>query len=339
MLYRVWIIFAVFMCSNFAYGLNLKDSNYDIYVGDVNNDGYSDFYFSGKPLILILHGDIDTPIPIFPGNFLVSPNASGDYIIQSYQLDATTLSQYIDAGILRLGAINNDYFIWTNGSADQTNILLRGAISSSPSLILANFSGPLLPLLAQTIPANQKANISDRDIPISLMDVNGDGKMDILMGAYLYQADSTGIPASTPKIASQATATVMSFTYDPLGRLTFATDSKNGNRDYDYDKAGNRLLVSTNTATDATAEPAPESLPAPTNLQYFQAASSAWKATWNSVIGATKYLVTDTSGSSQYVTTTEAYISCPISNPSSNKPRSVQACNASNVCGTTANFN
>ncbi|RYY02177.1 MAG: hypothetical protein EOO53_14170 [Gammaproteobacteria bacterium] len=152
-------------------------------------------------------------------------------------------------------------------------------------------------------------------------------------------AISAFLLALTPSLHAQTKTT--GYTYDELGRLTFVTDSANGNRDYDYDKAGNRLLVSTNIATDATAEPAPAYLPAPTNLYYSLAASCAWKATWNVVPGAAKYLVKDTSGTpsgTQYVTTNEAWIACPVGNSSGNKPKSVQACSASDVCGTKANF-
>ena len=50
-------------------------------------------------------------------------------------------------------------------------------------------------------------------------------------------------------------ANTITYTYDALGRLTFVSDPANGNRDYDYDKAGNRLLVSVGTASDSAAEP------------------------------------------------------------------------------------
>lgn len=138
--------------------------------------------------------------------------------------------------------------------------------------------------------------------------------------------------------SSDVYAQTTNYTYDALGRLTFVTDPANGNRDYDYDKAGNRLLVSTNTASDAAAEPGPNILPAPTNLYKSLIASCAWKATWSPVAGAAKYVVKDSNGVNQSVTVTEAYVTCPVGNSSGNMPKSVRACDASNVCGTTANF-
>lgn len=56
-------------------------------------------------------------------------------------------------------------------------------------------------------------------------------------------------------IGKLGAANTLTYTYDALGRLTFVNDPTNGNRDYDYDKAGNRLLVSVGTANDAAAEP------------------------------------------------------------------------------------
>lgn len=134
-------------------------------------------------------------------------------------------------------------------------------------------------------------------------------------------------------------AGTLKYQYDALGRLTYVEDPTNGNRDYDYDSAGNRLLVSTNTANDTAAEPgAAVTLPAPTGLSKSQIASCAWRAKWNPVAGAAKYLFKDTTGGSFYVTTTFADISCPVGNPSGNMPKSVQACDASNVCGIKANY-
>ncbi len=131
----------------------------------------------------------------------------------------------------------------------------------------------------------------------------------------------------------------LKYAYDELGRLTFVEDSQNGNRDYDYDKAGNRLLVSTSVANDAVAEPGSNTLPAPTGLAKSHIADCAWKATWSAVSGATQYLVIDTTGGSQSVTATLAYINCPTGNPTGNQPKSVQACTSSTSCGPVAIFN
>jgi hypothetical protein len=126
------------------------------------------------------------------------------------------------------------------------------------------------------------------------------------------------------------------YTYDALGRLTFVNDSVNGNRDYDYDKAGNRLLVTTGLATDSAAEPG--LLSAPTNLSSSLIADCAWRVTWNAVPGATRYLVMDTNNASQSVTTTTAYVTCPSGNSTANRPKSVQACDVNNACSSKAIF-
>jgi YD repeat-containing protein len=70
---------------------------------------------------------------------------------------------------------------------------------------------------------------------------------------------------------TSAEATAIRYFYDALGRVTFVVDPVNGNRDYDYDAAGNRLLVARGAATDSsnehsTAPPsAPSSLSHPSN--------------------------------------------------------------------------
>jgi len=57
---------------------------------------------------------------------------------------------------------------------------------------------------------------------------------------------SSSSSSSTVAIQSKTTR----YTYDALGRLTFVEDSQNGNRDYDYDAAGNRINVATGVSTD-----------------------------------------------------------------------------------------
>jgi YD repeat-containing protein len=137
--------------------------------------------------------------------------------------------------------------------------------------------------------------------------------------------------------------------YDALGRLTFSEDSVNGNRDYDYDKAGNRLLVRTGVASDdAPNSSAPSSLGArsssaasstpvdPASLLVITGANittccspGVYRATWNAVPTATYYNITKTNLSDESVTVTE-FLGDTISRTVA---LSVQACNAESICG------
>ena len=65
-------------------------------------------------------------------------------------------------------------------------------------------------------------------------------------------------------VCSEGYTQTIEYHYDALGRLTFVEDSTNGNRDYDYDAAGNRTEVSVGASSDD--EPPPTPPPAPTGL-------------------------------------------------------------------------
>jgi YD repeat-containing protein len=125
------------------------------------------------------------------------------------------------------------------------------------------------------------------------------------------------------------------YTYDALGRVTFVEDTANGNRDYDYDPAGNRTEVVIGAATDDP--PPPANMPAPTGLSYSQIANCAYQARWSAVTGATHYFVRDTLGQEQRTAQTVANVPCTYNQPNSNKPYSVRACNET-ICSTTARF-
>ncbi len=130
----------------------------------------------------------------------------------------------------------------------------------------------------------------------------------------------------------------VTYTYDALGRLTFVQDSLAGNRDYDYDKAGNRLLVSVNTASDAAAEPSVPS--APTGLQSNHYADCVHRASWNASVSSAPglyYFVRETRDAGKVTTDTTIFIQCDRGYPNSNKPRSVKACNVVG-CSLEVNF-
>jgi hypothetical protein len=124
-------------------------------------------------------------------------------------------------------------------------------------------------------------------------------------------------------------AQTQTYTYDALGRVTFVNDSVNGNLDYDYDKAGNRLLVSNATATDATAEPGGPPPPTGLSISGPFSQSGGYTARWNASTGATYYLVLLSTGSSLNVGGTSV--------DNQYRPSSVRACNAI-ACSSQVNF-
>lgn len=50
------------------------------------------------------------------------------------------------------------------------------------------------------------------------------------------------------------------YKYDELGRLTFVEDNVNGNRDYDYDAAGNRTALNVGVEDEGSNTVVPEEI-------------------------------------------------------------------------------
>lgn len=125
---------------------------------------------------------------------------------------------------------------------------------------------------------------------------------------------SIALPLSLCATASWAQEKVTKYTYDSLGRLTFVEDDVNGNRDYDYDDAGNRLQVSVTGGTDPGAEPPPQIIPGPTVTFVHQKSPCSWRTVWQPVADVTRYIVRDYSGEiEQEFTGTEAiYSFCSV---------------------------
>ena len=135
----------------------------------------------------------------------------------------------------------------------------------------------------------------------------------------------------------------ITYTYDALGRLTFVNDPSNGNRDYDYDKAGNRLNVATGTGTDGASEPPPPSPPGvpsvPTNLSSQLMYDCNWIASWTAPGTQTSYQFKETANAERTVSgsAVSTGVTCPQGNPNGNKPSYIKACNA-NGCSAAAYF-
>jgi hypothetical protein len=122
-------------------------------------------------------------------------------------------------------------------------------------------------------------------------------------------------------------AQTQTYTYDALGRITFVNDSVNGNLDYDYDKAGNRLVVAEDADSDLATEPGAP--PTPTGAIYTPCcALNVYRISWNYAPTATYYVVRFTQNLSpfpQEMTTSQLSMT-PTLSPNS-LPKWVKACN------------
>lgn len=179
----------------------------------------------------------------------------------------------------------------------------------------------------------------------------------------LFASAAFGLMCATFAAAQSRTTT---YTYDAIGRLTFIEDSQNGNRDFDYDSAGNRLRVTVGASSDGAAEPASSSpayvpgtdplarvIPArPSNLFKSYVNECAWRTTWTLSQGATYYTSKTASGRNSTIYPTNSsgsttvqiagntitvIANCPYGESQAYEPASVKACSADG-CSDAASF-
>lgn len=137
---------------------------------------------------------------------------------------------------------------------------------------------------------------------------------------------------SLPSLAPNALAAsnTLKYTYDALGRLTFVEDAVNGNRDYDYDAAGNRIQVNVGLEHDDGVPVVKLSAPTGLSCNGPLSRSGGYKASWQPVAGAAFYIYEDWNGKEIHVSTTTATLE--------GKCFYVRACESSNACGAKTNF-
>lgn len=71
---------------------NLRVDSYDLFFGDVNDDGYSDFYLRAKRKILILAAEVAIPIAYSDGNSVVISGYDGAVLPWPQEVDIGTLT-------------------------------------------------------------------------------------------------------------------------------------------------------------------------------------------------------------------------------------------------------
>lgn len=178
--------------------------NYDIYIGDLNGDGAADYYFHEKPLVLILHADIATPILIKQTGHFAVYRSSNDYTSpQAVALTETEIAQRLSSGALRLAINPTDFATWPAVVSGENFVFLRGANSAAPALLLQTVAGTVLPNKVAVYSATNFPNISDPAVALRIVDINNDGYMDIVVGSYSSDVGETAYLANSSRIPSE----------------------------------------------------------------------------------------------------------------------------------------
>jgi len=228
MLRRMWLVLvsviSLFTFTQYAKAAELNSSNYNIYIGDINNDGLQDFVFSAKRAFLILHGDIATPILFVKDMDLVVYRDGMSYSSPvAFALTQADIAAKVSAGTLKLAVENTDYFVWKNGVSTQSNLLLRGADSVSPALLLTSYSDISFPAIAQIYSPERFKGISTSTVKLTITDNNGDGLKDILLEDQTvaawktaYLANSSAVPINFKEVAASTTKPVIPLVTKPV---------------------------------------------------------------------------------------------------------------------------
>jgi YD repeat-containing protein len=175
-------------------------------------------------------------------------------------------------------------------------------------------------------PPSQPASILVPDVAPFNYAVTWHGSAGYLSHYELYESTSAAFTTQTQR-------------YSGGDREALIRDMPNGTYYYrvracgvggcsDYTAGGNGVVV--NRPPPAPAMPA--------NLTKTHIANCAWRATWSAVSDAANYVVRDTAGREQTVTTLYAHVACPINNQFANQPKWVKACSSAGLCSTAALF-
>lgn len=236
------------LCAVQSFAVDLSSAKYDVYIGDRNGDGLEDVYLHAKGQLILLHGDIITPIVIPPQasyNLISVAGEIQDYYMGTYQYPHSYFSspqqvnpqlteqQISDAGLVLLQE-GVDYFIADFDSDGASDFLLRrasnngayiisgGVDSTSPSL-LVEYSGEHAELINNT--------------GFTIKDVNGDGSVDIvfnesrfgiasrvILGGGTYKAWNYDLDTTAALPTTIIGSSAGSFNVDESGSATYGVN-------------------------------------------------------------------------------------------------------------------
>jgi hypothetical protein len=104
--------------SESVFSIEINRDNYEIYVGDLNSDGKSDFYFKAKKNTILIHGDIAIPILVSKGlSFVIYRSGTGYKPPIEIQSALTQLfDEKIKAGTIKYAVIDTNFNVISSSS-------------------------------------------------------------------------------------------------------------------------------------------------------------------------------------------------------------------------------
>ncbi len=152
---------------------DLDDDAFNIYIGDVDGDGYDDLYLASIPNFVLLAMDITIPLTLYDtSSVLFKGDAYGSFEnsiawSNNVNVDSLTLADYT----VHTGDFNGDgvldLLLQSNGISYQ-NIVLSGSTGDTP------FTAQIFVSLEGKVASSDYSTLT-------VQDVNGDGKDDVIL--------------------------------------------------------------------------------------------------------------------------------------------------------------
>lgn len=163
---------------------DVDSHGYAVFSGDFNSDGYTDYYFYSRERVLILHGEIATPIMLPPNStFSIYGSEIASWSPWAHSSPkAESLPDYVVQGLTRLKE-GVDYFIGDFDGDGKIDFLFRGQSSQEVPFIVQGVNQFTLPKATKDFQAGSElaALINNRSKSFYIADKNGDGVHDIVL--------------------------------------------------------------------------------------------------------------------------------------------------------------